>query len=108
LISDHLKECRDNWVYAVWAAHFRPLTQVVGSLPLDEMASLAETLVMLQSLKERVTQPTESVGGPIDVAAITKGEGFVWIKRKHYFDGDLNPRFFHRQAMKLRGGGTPS
>lgn len=32
----------------------------------------------------------KSVGGPIEVAAITKYEGFTWIKRKHYFSLDLN------------------
>jgi hypothetical protein len=34
------------------------------------------------------------VGGPIDVAVISKGDGFVWIKRKHYFKPELNPGFF--------------
>ena len=36
----------------------------------------------------------ETVGGPIDVAVISKGDGFIWIKRKHYFEGDMNPQFF--------------
>ena len=66
----------------------------------DEMAELAETLVELQSLKEKVTKPTESVGGPIDVAVISKADGFIWIKRKHYFDPALNPRFLARQSRK--------
>jgi len=96
-----LKEHTDRWVKAAMAAHAWPLRRVIGSLPLDEMAELAETLIMLQSLKEKVTQPTESVGGPIDVAIITKGDGFVWIKRKHYFDAKFNPRFFVRQSKKL-------
>jgi hypothetical protein len=37
---------------------------------------------------------TETVGGPVDVAVISKGDGFVWIKRKHYFRPELNPGFF--------------
>ena len=36
---------------------------------------------------------SETVGGPIDVAVISKGDGFIWIKRKHYFDPKLNPHF---------------
>jgi len=36
----------------------------------------------------------ETVGGPIDVAVISKGDGFVWIKRKHYFRPELNHCFF--------------
>ena len=54
---------------------------------------------LVQSLKERVTEPTESVSGPIDVAAISKHDGFVWIERKHYFRPELNPRFFQRQRL---------
>ena len=76
--------------------HSTPLRRVVGSLPVDELAELAETLVSIESLKERVTTNEEWVGGPIDVAVISKGDGFVWIKRKHYFHKDLNPRFFSR------------
>ena len=77
------------------------LTESEGDFMESVMAELAETLIMLQSLKEKVTQPTESVGGPIDVAIITKGDGFVWIKRKHYFDPTLNPRFFLRQRTEF-------
>ena len=36
----------------------------------------------------------ETVAGPIDVAVISKGDGFIWIKRKHYFERELNPQFF--------------
>jgi hypothetical protein len=35
----------------------------------------------------------ETVGGPIDVAVISRGDGFIWIKRKQYFDPNLNPQF---------------
>jgi hypothetical protein len=79
--------------------HANPLFSVIGQLPVGEMANLAETLINLQSLKERVTKPSESVGGPIDVAVITRSEGLVWVKRKHYFDPMLNPRFFSRQRV---------
>jgi len=73
------------------------LAQVINmldSLPKDELAEMAETLVNLIAFKKKVTRGTESVGGPIDVAIITKGDGFVWIKRKHYFDPALNHHFF--------------
>lgn len=55
---------------------------------------MAEALVSLTAFKRRVSMDTETVGGPIDVAVISKGDGFVWIKRKHYFGADLNPQFF--------------
>ena len=55
---------------------------------------MAESLVHLTYLKRRFTMAEESVGGPVDVAIITKGDGFIWIKRKHYFDPKLNQHFF--------------
>jgi hypothetical protein len=79
--------------------HTKPLRNVIGMLSVGELAELAETLVSIESLKERVTRPTESVGGPIDVAVISKSDGFIWIKRKHYFDPGLNARFFARQSI---------
>jgi hypothetical protein len=83
--------------------HTAKLRRVVGSLPIDELAELAETLISLESLKERVTRTSESVSGPVDVAVISKGDGFIWIKRKHYFDPALNPRFL---AMRRPAGGA--
>ena len=97
LVNEAVKNHTDKWTADVFEKHGRPLRRVIGSLPTDELAELAETLVMLESLKEKVTSPSESVGGPIDVAIITKHEGFVWAKRKLYFDPKLNSRFFLRQ-----------
>lgn len=92
----------DEWYGKVLLSHYHPLKGVIAALPLEEMAHLAETLVTLESLKERVTAPTQSVGGPIDVAVITKSEGLVWIKRKHYFDSDKNMRFVMRQRAQFQ------
>ncbi len=69
---------------------------MVQFMPNQELATLAESLVDLTSLKRRMSAERETVGGDIDVAIISKSEGFVWIKRKHYFPADLNPRFFRR------------
>ena len=73
--------------------HWSPVMNVVGSLPKDGLAEIAEALVNLTKFRRRVTDVPETVGGPIDVAVITKGDGFVWVRRKHYFDPTLNPRF---------------
>ena len=74
--------------------HANPITAVVVVLPKDELAAMAEALGNLTSFERRVTMDDETVGGPIDVAVISKGNGLVWIKRKHYFAPELNPRFF--------------
>jgi hypothetical protein len=79
--------------------HTLPMRSVLGSLPFDELAELAHTLVLLESLKERVTSNSASVSGPIDVAVISKNDGFIWIKRKHYFDPQLNPRYFVNRGL---------
>lgn len=73
------------------------LSDMVRSMPKQELAALCESLIHITSLKRKFTAGAESVGGPIDVAMITRAEGFVWVKRKHYFDPGLNPRYFHRR-----------
>lgn len=54
----------------------------------------------LTSMKRRVSADKETVGGPIDVAVISKGDGFIWIKRKHYFKNELNPHFCANYFIK--------
>ncbi|MFA1819524.1 hypothetical protein ACDX78_04845 [Virgibacillus oceani] len=75
---------QQNYIY--------PLLGVVRSLPKEELAEMTEALVNLTSFKRRVTRATESVGPPVDVAVITKGDGFVWMKRKNYVDPKINYR----------------
>lgn len=76
-----------------------PVLTAVGALPKDELAVMAETLVNLTSFKRKMSLDAETVGGPIDVALISKGDGFVWIKRKHYFSPELNHQFFSNYYM---------
>jgi hypothetical protein len=71
-----------------------PLMNAVSSLSKEDLAEMAESLIYLTYLKRRITFAEESVGGPVDVAVISKGDGFVWIKRKHYFRPELNQHFF--------------
>ena len=72
-----------------------PVVDTVLSLPKNELAEMAETLVSLTSFRQRVLPDAETVGGPVDVAIISRGDGFVWIKRKHYFRAELNQQFFN-------------
>ncbi len=79
--------------------YIRPVTDMVRWLPKEELAAVAESLVNLTSFRRRVTTVPETVGGPIDVAVISKGDGFIWIKRKHYFEPELNPQFLHNYYL---------
>jgi hypothetical protein len=77
------------------------IEDMVEFMPKPELATMAEALVNLTSIKRRVSRGMETVGGPIDVAVISQSEGFVWVKRKHYFPAELNQRYFARVKAKL-------
>ncbi|HLG82520.1 MAG TPA: hypothetical protein VKY22_16005 [Bradyrhizobium sp.] len=72
------------------------IESLIEFMPKPELAKMAEALVNLTSIKKRVSRGMDTVGGPIDVAVISEAEGFVWVKRKHYFPPDLNPRYLRR------------
>jgi hypothetical protein len=59
-----------------------PIVQIVDHLPKEELAAMAEALVNLTSFKRHVTGQAETVGGPIDVAVISRGDVLLWIKSK--------------------------
>jgi hypothetical protein len=61
---------------------------------LRNMARMAEALVNLTSIKRRVSRGFETADGPLEVAVISKSDGLVWAKRKHYLPSELNPRDF--------------
>ena len=80
--------------------HLQPILQSIEFLPKNELAHVAASLVNLSSFQKRMSiSEDETVGGPIDVAVISKGDGFVWIDRKHYFKPELNRHFFRNQGL---------
>lgn len=71
---------------------FGPMLRSVAVLPKDEVGTLASSLVNVTSLRQKMSiSDLETVGGPVDCALISPGDGFVWLSRKHYFNQDLNP-----------------
>jgi len=64
---------------------------VVPPLPIQDAIDLAEFLVETTMKFSKFKPGPQTVGGPIDIAAITKHEGYKWVKRKHYFNTILNP-----------------
>ena len=54
----------------------------IGLLPPEETAQLAELLIKLTSFRQHVADEAEEVAEPIDVAVISKADGFIWHKRK--------------------------
>jgi len=94
LHQDNLKEFEKKFNELIIKNYLEPVTNSVESLPKEELAAVAESLVYLAFLRKRISDEPETVGGDIDVAVISKGDGFIWIKRKHYFKPELNPHFF--------------
>ncbi|UIR57879.1 hypothetical protein LZQ00_08670 [Sphingobacterium sp. SRCM116780] len=77
----------------------KPLLDTLAFMGKEDMSELAESLVNITSLKRKFTSldsSDESVGGPVDVAIVTKGDGFIWMKRKHYFDMENNQSFANK------------
>ncbi|MGD0999391.1 MAG: hypothetical protein ABSA67_01720 [Candidatus Brocadiia bacterium] len=64
---------------------------VFPAMPIQDAIDLAEFLVYATAQCARFGPGAPIVGGPIEIAAITKHEGFKWVRRKHYFGHDLNP-----------------
>ena len=94
----------DKFSNYVREEHISPVLNMVEVLPKDELAAMAEALVHLTAFKRKMTVGMETVGGPIDVAVISKGDGLVWVKRKHYFPSELNQHFFTNYFRGLGNG----
>jgi hypothetical protein len=64
---------------------------VAAGMPLGEAIDLAEFLVDATIKFVRFGPGNvASVGGPIEIAALTRHEGFKWIRRKHHYPQSLN------------------
>lgn len=94
--STFLDQLRSDGFEAVRESSRQEIEEMVEFMPKPELTRMAEALVNLTSIKRRVTRGFETVGGAIDVAVISQGDGFVWVKRKHYFPPELNSRYFKR------------
>ena len=88
--DNHARGCFEDMQQHTKKQHIDKVVNMIEHLPKNEMAYMAESLVNLTAFKRKVSSESDSVGGPIDVAVISKGDGFVWIKRKHYFPESLN------------------
>jgi hypothetical protein len=69
----------DAYQYAV---HTRPIYRAIGSLPKRELGETAASLIKLNSFQQKVMHSIETVGGPIDVAVITRNGGLEMKRDK--------------------------
>src|ERR1039458_6875850 len=68
---------------------------VFAPMPIQDVIDLARFLVHAAIMFSRFHPGPNMVGGPIEIAAITKHENFKWISRKHYYDQPLNKEPIH-------------
>ncbi len=94
---ESVEEYAKDFVRFIGREPFSDKTRELANVIRVANAAMAEALVNLTALKRRVSREAETVGGPIDVAVVSKGDGFIWIKRKHYFDPALNSGYFRRR-----------
>jgi hypothetical protein len=89
----HLKEVFDNTIAKSDLANEvlnvgketrqKPFEKALQMSPVRDLAEFASTLVGVQSARAVFSQDNPTVGGPIDVATITRHEGFNWIRHKN-------------------------
>lgn len=62
----------------------------VPAMPIQDAIDLVKFLAEFSVKSSRFYPGPQVIGGPIDIAVITKHEGFKWIQRKHYYDNKFN------------------
>jgi len=68
---------------------------VFAPMPIQDAIDLAGFLVHSAVMFSRFVPGPQMVGGLMEIAAITKHEGFKWISRKHYYEQTLNKEAIH-------------
>jgi hypothetical protein len=68
---------------------------VQAAMPFADAVGVAKFLVETTCALTRYLPGADTVGGPVELAAITRHEGFKWIARKHYYPRELNPEDPH-------------
>lgn len=75
-----------NAIRAETTAHL-----VSPAMPVQDAIDLAVFLVATTIDFTKFLPGFNTVGGAIDVATVTRHEGFKWVRRKHYYSAQLNP-----------------
>lgn len=82
---EHLDACMRHVAARTQAGLANP------AMPTRDAIDLAMFLAETQKQFVRFSIGSNTVGGDLDAAVVTKHEGFKWINRKHYYNRSLNP-----------------
>ena len=80
IIEDIISDCKNDL----------QLPLGVPAMPIQDAIDLVRFLADISVYSSRFVPGAQVIGGPIDIAVITKHEGFKWISRKHYYNQSLN------------------
>ena len=67
-------------------------TPMIAAMPFADAISLARYMVDTTVGYSKFVLGPDTVGGQVEIAGITRHEGFKWISRKHYYPAELNPK----------------
>jgi hypothetical protein len=70
-------------------------TLVMPAMPIQDAIDVARFAVETAAKFAKYGLRPETIGGPVEIAAITKHEGFKWVARKHYYASELNRETNH-------------
>ena len=70
-------------------------TLFLPAMPIQDAIELARFLAETASRFSHFSLQAPTIGGPIELATITKHEGFKWVARKHYFNSSFNQGVNH-------------
>ena len=73
--------------------HLRQHLEAIKQFDLQKMACLAENLIKATELHRKITFQQEEVGGLVDLAVITKNDGFQWLNRKSWYEPSKGGRY---------------
>lgn len=63
------------------------------AMPIEDAIDLARFLVETTAgfVRFSIRKQPKTVGGSVELAVITKHEGFRWVQRRHFYSSTLNP-----------------
>jgi hypothetical protein len=79
-IENIMKICQENLSLPLGAP----------SMPVNDAIDLVKFLIDFSQKASYFMPGPQIIGGPIDIAVITKHEDFKWINRKYYYDQKIN------------------
>lgn len=80
----------DQWLRARTVLQSKVTVPAQPAMPFADAINLARFLVDVTVGYSRFQLGPDTVGGPVEVAGISRHEGFKWISRKHYYSADVN------------------